>query len=235
MIIYLITNKVNNKIYIGKTIESLRRRWVVHRSHAKTRAHTPLHKAIRKYGEHNFVLEVISSHNTVEEMDNAEIDAIKKFNSNDKKVGYNLTSGGGAPIGNSFMKGHRHTKKTRKKMAKAHRGLKFGTYGIERRKKISQALIGIVRGPMPEEIKLEKSTSTKNSWKERRKKYGVLGSSRTRQATFLKTSCAICGSEIVYKPNGKNYVPKTCSPDCLTTLRRNIIKRVNEKIIVQKG
>ena len=224
MIIYLITNKVNQKIYIGKTKESLRRRWVVHRSHAKTRAHTPLHKAIRKYGEHNFTLEIVSNHSSIEEMDKAEIETIKKFNSNDKSIGYNLTSGGdGAPIGNTFMKGHHHTKKTRKLMSVSHTGLKHGPMELERKNKISQALTGIVRGPMSEEMKREKSISTKKSWKERRKKYGVLGSARTRQATYLKTSCVICESEIIYKPNGINWVPKTCCPECYSELRKRIL------------
>jgi group I intron endonuclease len=173
MIVYLITNRINQKIYIGKTKESLRRRWVVHISHAKTRAHTPLHNAVRKYGEHNFTLEIISNHNSIEEMDKAEIEAIKKFNSNDKSIGYNLTSGGdGAPIGNTFMKGHHHTKKSRKKMARAHKGLELGPQGTDHRDKISRALTGIVRGPMSEEMKREKSISIKKSWEERRKNMG---------------------------------------------------------------
>jgi hypothetical protein len=159
-------------------------------------------------------------------MDKAEIEAIKKFNSNDKSIGYNLTSGGdGAPIGNTFMKGHHHTKKSRKKMARAHKGLKLGPQGTDHRDKISRALTGIVRGPMSEEIKREKSISTKKSWEERRKKYGSLGSTQTRSPQHRKTVCVICDTEISYRPNGIKWVPKTCCPECYSELRRRILKK----------
>ena len=50
--IYLITNLLNNKKYIGKTTQSIEERWQEHiydskRKKCETR---PLYRAIRKYG-----------------------------------------------------------------------------------------------------------------------------------------------------------------------------------------
>jgi hypothetical protein len=54
--IYMITNIVNNKKYIGQTISSIEHRWDQHTSNARryTNKCRYLENAIRKYGEHNF-------------------------------------------------------------------------------------------------------------------------------------------------------------------------------------
>ena len=65
MIIYKITNKINNKCYIGQTINSLNDRFNRHKKDAiSNRLDTHLARAIRKYGEENFIAEII------EEVDN---------------------------------------------------------------------------------------------------------------------------------------------------------------------
>ena len=49
-LIYCATNKINNKIYIGLTVDSMARRATVHKSDALTRKYQlPFHSAIRKY------------------------------------------------------------------------------------------------------------------------------------------------------------------------------------------
>lgn len=51
--IYKIINKVNNKIYIGQTINSIEERW---RSHKKNNSNcTYLKRAFSKYGISNFI------------------------------------------------------------------------------------------------------------------------------------------------------------------------------------
>jgi hypothetical protein len=47
--IYLITNTVNGKVYVGKTIGELRRRWSQHIKVAKKGSPTHFSNAIRKY------------------------------------------------------------------------------------------------------------------------------------------------------------------------------------------
>ena len=56
--IYKIYNDINNKVYIGKTLCTVEKRWNEHKQEAfKSRsANRPLYNAIRKYGlEHFFV------------------------------------------------------------------------------------------------------------------------------------------------------------------------------------
>lgn len=91
--IYKITNLINNKIYIGQAID-IQHRWWGHLNCAKKQVNTFLYKAIRKYGENNFIVEQIDSANTKEELDSKEIYWIRELGSNHPEIGYNLTAGG---------------------------------------------------------------------------------------------------------------------------------------------
>lgn len=91
--IYKITNLVNNKIYIGQAID-IQKRWREHLNCAKKQINTVLYKAMRKYGTTNFTIEQIDTASTKEELNNKEIYWIKKLNSINPEVGYNLTAGG---------------------------------------------------------------------------------------------------------------------------------------------
>lgn len=97
MLIYKITNKINNKCYIGQTIKSAEYRWKEHQAHAfgthKNDVNKTLYKAIRKYGLENFTFEVLQDNiETYEKLDEAEIYWIDFYNSFVK--GYNETFGG---------------------------------------------------------------------------------------------------------------------------------------------
>ena len=63
-IIYKITNKVNGKSYIGKTVKSINRRFYEHCHNAELGVQTVFYDAIRKYGKENFDI------STIEEIDN---------------------------------------------------------------------------------------------------------------------------------------------------------------------
>ena len=97
MLIYKITNKVNNKCYIGQTMKTAQERWKEHQQHAfgshPNDINKTLYKAIRKYGIENFDFEVIQDNiETYEQLDKAEIYWIDFYNSFVK--GYNETFGG---------------------------------------------------------------------------------------------------------------------------------------------
>lgn len=86
MIIYKITNLINNKIYIGQT-NNKRDRYF---GGGKL-----LRQAILKYGKNNFKKEMlIDNINSQEELDNLEIEMIKKYDSTNKDIGYNILIGG---------------------------------------------------------------------------------------------------------------------------------------------
>ena len=60
-IIYKITNKTNNKFYIGITSEGLEKRFKGHVRKAKFNPSSNFHKAIMKYGSDNFTKEILHS------------------------------------------------------------------------------------------------------------------------------------------------------------------------------
>ena len=94
MIIYKVTNLINGKSYIGQTINSLHSRKLSHLSSAKRGDDLKFHRAIRKYGESNFIWEILED--TVDSRDrlnSLEIQYIKEYNTYGAG-GYNSTSGG---------------------------------------------------------------------------------------------------------------------------------------------
>jgi group I intron endonuclease len=97
MIIYKITNKVNGKIYIGQTTRSIKFRWKRHVEAARYTSNSILHKAIRKYGEHSFEIELIEYADDKVSLNEKEIFWISHFNSTDSSIGYNITKGGASP------------------------------------------------------------------------------------------------------------------------------------------
>lgn len=98
MIIYLVTNIINGKQYVGQTIRPLRERW---RDHCRVKDDNYFHRAIRKYGADSFRLEVIDTAKSVEELDRKEIFWIKELNTL-YPGGYNLKIGGDASMRGRF-------------------------------------------------------------------------------------------------------------------------------------
>lgn len=94
MIVYKVTNKINNKVYIGITTKTLEYRKRIHIRDSKTK-NTYFYRALRKYGEDNFTWEIIDTAKTKEELEELEKYYISLYDSfNDKGKGYNTTSGG---------------------------------------------------------------------------------------------------------------------------------------------
>lgn len=94
MIIYKATNLINNKIYIGQTRHSLekRKRGHIYRSIKNTKV--PFLKAINKYGFENFKWEIIHICDSLDKLNELEIFYIKKYNSTNSLIGYNVSDGG---------------------------------------------------------------------------------------------------------------------------------------------
>jgi group I intron endonuclease len=73
MHIYKITNTVNNKLYIGQTIQSNpKMRWYAHLADARRGKKSYLLDSIRKYGVASFLWEVIDTANSVNELNDKE-------------------------------------------------------------------------------------------------------------------------------------------------------------------
>lgn len=124
-IIYKVTNKVNNKVYIGQTIVGFNKRYNYHgrgieriynycisyKKYGK-QYNTYLLKSIEKYGFEAFeVIEIFDIAFSKEELDIKEKHYIKQFNCIDNGYNFNDGGGNGSP-----------TEETRKKLSEAHKG-----------------------------------------------------------------------------------------------------------------
>jgi len=95
--IYLITNKVNGKQYVGLTIGPLDARLKQHIAAAKKGRKAPLPNAIRKYGAEAFTIKLIRNDaRSFDELQQQEIDAISDKNT--LIEGYNSAIGGAVGI-----------------------------------------------------------------------------------------------------------------------------------------
>jgi group I intron endonuclease len=90
--IYKITNKINGKVYIGKTELSIFARFKLHISDSKKDRckNRPLYRAFSKYGIENFTIELLEITNKPEVREIFWIDFYKSYGNK----GYNATKGG---------------------------------------------------------------------------------------------------------------------------------------------
>lgn len=130
MIIYKITNSVNDKVYIGQTTLKLSKRIHGYKNdvfYKKDGEVRPIIAAMRKYGFDKFHFEILEdSITTKEELDNRERYYIQLFQSLCTQNGYNISPGG-----NSVGK---HAESTKKKIGESQKGElnhMFGKYGKE--------------------------------------------------------------------------------------------------------
>lgn len=96
--IYKITNDINDKVYIGKTVSTLTQRFLGHCHDAKKRTeeHRPLYAAMNKYGFEHFKIELVEE-GLLEELSEREKYWIQYYNSYGK-TGYNATRGGDGKV-----------------------------------------------------------------------------------------------------------------------------------------
>lgn len=100
--IYKIYNDINNKIYIGQTIRTIRIRWSQYKYDSKNKDISKkciIHRAMSKYGIENFHIVMIdkyfglSKDDLIYKLNNAEQKYINEFNCIDPN-GYNMIEGG---------------------------------------------------------------------------------------------------------------------------------------------
>lgn len=181
-IIYKITNKINQKAYIGFTSKTLKERWRRHCINAKYGRKSFLYNALRKYGKDAFDLEILyQTYNLEEARDSAENKFITLYETMIPEKGYNMTRGGEGTIGHKHSaesiskmsnshKGKKHTLETKRKLSDQRKGAGNPNYGKifdqEYRDKISRATKGAL------------NPRSKNTW------------SRTQTETYSKLMTA---------------------------------------------
>lgn len=137
--VYLITNRINGKRYVGITCRGYKNRFQEHIHDAlakknlfkKTRI---IYNAIRKYGPENFDVMLLEDNITDEDAGVKERYYIELYRTFcEYGLGYNMTRGGGGVVD------YRHTKETKQKIQRSMTGKKFSA---ERNQKIKEAMTG---------------------------------------------------------------------------------------------
>lgn len=97
-IIYKIYNDINDKVYIGKTLGTIEKRFKEHIKDSKkvTNEKRPLYNAMNKYGIDNFHISIIENNVNVEILSERENYWIQYYDSYNN--GYNATLGGDGKI-----------------------------------------------------------------------------------------------------------------------------------------
>jgi group I intron endonuclease len=166
-IIYKTTNLINDKIYIGKTVKNKD-------NSSYIGSGTALKKAILKYGIDNFKRETIEECET-DLIDEREIYWIDFYNTTDRKIGYNIATGGeGGNLGDKV------NALISKNVPKGESHFLFGKVNIYRKgkgtwnkgKKLSKETIEKMKGP--------KSDAHKKALSEARK--GIIFSEEHKKA-----------------------------------------------------
>lgn len=90
--IYKITNEVNGKVYIGQS-NDIKTRWN-HEHGGKSTKNISLKKDIEKFGLENFKYEILIEEIDLNKRNLLEKEFIKKYNSINPELGYNVSTGG---------------------------------------------------------------------------------------------------------------------------------------------
>lgn len=131
-IIYLITNSINDKKYVGQTTQLIEERWDRHIKDSYDRAkkkQMPILHAIKKYGKDKFKIVKLCECHSLNELNEKEKYYANLHNSFSPN-GYNLKAGDG--LGSM-------SEETKMKISKALKGRKFSE---EHKKKLSESHMG---------------------------------------------------------------------------------------------
>lgn len=142
MVVYKIINKVNNKVYIGCTINFDYR--IKRHFSGKYCGSYLLFRAINKYGKDSFEIEILEKYSDSESMQLGEIEYIK-LNNSIIPNGYNIHLGGKGGRIKLTEAQLNHRKSFGKRMAKCHIGNKHNLGRVasdETKLKLSKASLG---------------------------------------------------------------------------------------------
>lgn len=147
-IIYKITNQLNQKVYIGQTV-NLHRRWQAHKNYAKNPETTGqyIHRAMAKYGADSFTIEIVDFGLCVSQANCLERYYIQLYDSRNRECGYNISMGGdfiwntGLPKEQQPRYGKKNSQLHNERISRANIGRRV-IISHDTRRKISASLMG---------------------------------------------------------------------------------------------
>ena len=185
-VIYLVTNMVTEKVYIGQTIGTISARWKGHCNAGKS---SRLWLSIQAHGRQAFKIEKIDEALTKQELDDLERLYIAVYGSAKKTMGYNFERGGSgmpktkdaAERAAAKLRGRKVPKSSVEKMAATKRGRarteaeqavldRMATINTgrrhteESRRKMSDAVTGRKMPPVTEAQRKKLSDAAKAQW-----------------------------------------------------------------------
>lgn len=119
MYIYKIVNKINGKIYVGQTTETIEQRFKRHMGYQKNQSDTKFYRAVRKHGVDNFYIEIIEEVDDVELLNTREEYWIRKLDTVNN--GYNSYYGGFSSGGDT-LSNHPNLEAIKDKIRQHHKG-----------------------------------------------------------------------------------------------------------------
>ena len=132
--VYMHTNKINNKSYVGITSKPVEQRWRNNGYGYKCNQH--FWNAICKYGWDNFDHDILFTNLTKEKACEIEKVLISVFMTQDPSMGYNKASGG------EVNEGFHLSDEAKKKLSESHKGIFDGQnnpmYGISPRERMDE-------------------------------------------------------------------------------------------------
>lgn len=93
MVVYMIRNNINGKLYVGITTRKLKKRMREHfdiSNQSSNNAKSSLHHSLKKYGSENFSVSILEKCKDEKKLTEAELKWISALNTGEKKYGYNI-------------------------------------------------------------------------------------------------------------------------------------------------
>lgn len=153
----MITNNVNNKRYVGKSVQPTRR-WLGHKSYARRGDLRRLYCSMRKHGVEQFKFEILTWCDSEDAAFLEEKRIVTEWNLCDPRVGYNLTSGGrgGCRVSDQVrhrmklrepsMKGRKHTEETKRLLSIDSSGANNANFGKHKSDETKQKMSDSQKG-----------------------------------------------------------------------------------------
>ncbi len=155
--LYIITNKVNRKQYIGWTGRTPKQRLARHFCESRRgKTKSRLYKAIRKYGTENFLIAPLLLCASIKYVKQMEIAAIQNYDT--LRNGYNSTIGGDGVSGYHYTKEQRKTRSINTKKWRAEQRKRKPPKSPKKRAKLGSWCKGI---PKSDETKKKLSNKLK--------------------------------------------------------------------------